>query len=475
MSAVNILVEETVETVTISVTNGADGEAGAAATVAVGATTTGEAGTNASVTETGTAQNKTFDFVIPRGADGAAGADGEAGAAAIVAVGATTTGEAGTNASVTETGDAQNKTFDFVIPRGADGAAGADGEAGAAATVAVGTTTTGEAGTNASVTETGDAQNKTFNFVIPRGADGAAGADGEAGAAATVSVGTTTTGEAGTNASVTETGDAQNKTFNFVIPRGADGGGGGGGKFVDGTNPDDAVYLAGRVGVGVALPVARQHIQGNDAAVVVQRVQGAAGQTANLAEWRNAGGKTLMEVSAEGELTFSGNNDLLRPTASIYVAADILDVAVNALYITGGGLFARIYIGAPNDRQILNLTNVLRVDNAPVYITGNFALGGINNSHGISRVGNDVAIWTSFSNGRLLHYTNPASSGARGVLRYVVLPNGNFGIGVEEPTEKLHVDGKIKATSINFSGLPTSVTGLETGDVWNDNGTLKIV
>jgi hypothetical protein len=182
-----------------------------------------------------------------------------------------------------------------------------------------------------------------------------------------------------------------------------------------------------------------------------------------------------MEVSAEGELTFSGNNDLLRPTASIYVAADILDVAVNALYITGGGLFARIYIGAPNDRQILNLTNVLRVDNAPVYITGNFALGGINNSHGISRVGNDVAIWTSFSNGRLLHYTNPASSGARGVLRYVVLPNGNFGIGVEEPTEKLHVDGKIKATSINFSGLPTSVIGLETGDVWNDNGTLKIV
>jgi hypothetical protein len=35
--------------------------------------------------------------------------------------------------------------------------------------------------------------------------------------------------------------------------------------------------------------------------------------------------------------------------------------------------------------------------------------------------------------------------------------------------------GKIKASSINFTGLPTSVAGLEQGDVWNDNGTLKIV
>jgi hypothetical protein len=162
MSAVNILVEETVETVTISVTNGADGEAGAAATVAVGATTTGEAGTNASVTETGTAQNKTFDFVIPRGAAGAAGADGEAGAAATVAVGTTTTGEAGTNASVTETGDAQNKTFNFLIPRGAAGAAGS-------ATVSIGTTTTGAAGSAASVANSGTGTEAVLDFTIPAG------------------------------------------------------------------------------------------------------------------------------------------------------------------------------------------------------------------------------------------------------------------------------------------------------------------
>jgi len=56
-----------------------------------------------------------------------------------------------------------------------------------------------------------------------------------------------------------------------------------------------------------------------------------------------------------------------------------------------------------------------------------------------------------------------------------VLTNGNVGIGTTTPTEKLEVNGKIKATDINFSGLPTSSAGLDPGDVWNDAGTLKIV
>lgn len=48
-------------------------------TLTVGTTTTGAAGSDASVTNSGTAMNPVLDFTIPRGADGAAGANGQDG------------------------------------------------------------------------------------------------------------------------------------------------------------------------------------------------------------------------------------------------------------------------------------------------------------------------------------------------------------------------------------------------------------
>jgi hypothetical protein len=53
-----------------------------------------------------------------------------------------------------------------------------NGARGAAATVSVGTTTTGNAGTNASVTNSGTSSAAVFNFTIPRGDTGATGAAG---------------------------------------------------------------------------------------------------------------------------------------------------------------------------------------------------------------------------------------------------------------------------------------------------------
>ena len=127
-----------------------------------------------------------------------------------------------------------DKCKDKIYIIGTPGPRGRDG----AGTVTVGTTTTGDAGTNASVTNTGTAQNAVLNFTIPRGETGAVGPQGPqgetgavgpqgpagtAGEAATVTVGTTTTGDAGTNASVTNTGTAQNAVLNFTIPRGETG------------------------------------------------------------------------------------------------------------------------------------------------------------------------------------------------------------------------------------------------------------
>lgn len=122
------------------------------------------------------------------GPAGATGATGAAGAAATVAVGSVTTGNAGTNAQVSNSGTSSAAILNFTIPRGDTGATGpagptgATGPAGTAATVTVGTTTTGTPGSLASVTNVGTTTAAIFNFTVPEGATGATGAAGATGA-----------------------------------------------------------------------------------------------------------------------------------------------------------------------------------------------------------------------------------------------------------------------------------------------------
>jgi hypothetical protein len=123
-------------------------------------------------------------------------------------------------------------------PQGAAGPAGSPGVAGTngtAATITVGSVTTGAAGTSASVVNAGTSSAAVLNITIPRGDVGAAGsagaagpqgpvgAAGAAGAAATVSIGTVTTGAAGSSASVTNVGTSAAAVLNIAIPRGDTG------------------------------------------------------------------------------------------------------------------------------------------------------------------------------------------------------------------------------------------------------------
>ena len=66
---------------------------------------------------------------------------------------------------------------------GKTGPAGADGKDGAAATIQIGTVTTGEPGTQAQVTNVGTTNAAEFNFVIPRGENGTNGTNGAQGPA----------------------------------------------------------------------------------------------------------------------------------------------------------------------------------------------------------------------------------------------------------------------------------------------------
>jgi len=136
------------------------------------------------------------------GADGEDGADGRG----IVSVewasnsGGGSQGDPGTVDTYTITyTDATTDTF--TVSNGEDGTVGPDGTA---ATITVGTTTTGDAGTNASVTNSGTSLDAVFDFTIPKGTDGTDGA--------TIHLGTDVP-----DAGLGENGDLYLRTSNYML------------------------------------------------------------------------------------------------------------------------------------------------------------------------------------------------------------------------------------------------------------------
>lgn len=169
---------------------GSGGGSGEAATIAVGTVTTGDAGTNATITNVGTSSAAIFDFTIPRGNTGTAGATGATGPQGPTGP----TGATGPQGPQGETG-----------PQGAQGIQGEQGIQGIQ----------GEQGPQG---ETGP-QGATG----PEGPQGPQGTTGTAGTAATITIGAVTTGTAGTNVSVTNSGTSSAAILNFTIPRGDTG------------------------------------------------------------------------------------------------------------------------------------------------------------------------------------------------------------------------------------------------------------
>lgn len=169
---VTITDEEHPEGQVFTVLNGADGTG----TTRVGTTTTGEPGTQASVSNSGTPYNAILDFTIPQGPVGPQGPAGQDGAATI-SIHNTYTVSSDTPASVDNVGTAEVASLDFYIPQGPKGDTGDTGPQGpkgdtGMGTVTVGTTTTGAAGTQASVSNSGTSQDAILNFTIPKGDPG---------------------------------------------------------------------------------------------------------------------------------------------------------------------------------------------------------------------------------------------------------------------------------------------------------------
>lgn len=87
-----------------------------------------------------------------------------------------------------------------------------------AATVQIGTVTTGNYGDPATVTNSGTALAAVLNFTIPRGAPGTTG---ETGATPSISIGTVTTAAPGASAAASITGTASAPVLNLTIPAGS--------------------------------------------------------------------------------------------------------------------------------------------------------------------------------------------------------------------------------------------------------------
>jgi len=128
-------------------------------------------------------------------------------------------------------------------PRGNGGVTGPTGPAGPT-TITVGTTTTGSPGSDATVINSGTADDLVLDFTIPAGPTGdigptgptgdigptgptgdigPTGPTGPVGETPTLTIGTVTTGAPGTEATATITGTAPNFVLDLTIPQGPTG------------------------------------------------------------------------------------------------------------------------------------------------------------------------------------------------------------------------------------------------------------
>lgn len=167
---------------------GPQGEPGTAATIAIGTVTTGDPGTEASVTNSGTANAAIFDFTIPRGEQGIQGPKGETGATgaqgpkgdpgAVFTPAVTAEGVL----SWTNNGSLANPDpVNIKGPQGEQGIQGIKGDTGLAATIQVGTVSTGAAGSSVSIINSGNENAAILDFTIPQGIQGIQGPKGDQG------------------------------------------------------------------------------------------------------------------------------------------------------------------------------------------------------------------------------------------------------------------------------------------------------
>lgn len=234
---------------------------------------------------------------------------------------------------------------------GATGPKGDTGDTGAAATISVGSTTTGAPGTSASVVNAGSSSAAIFNFTIPRGdvgatgATGATGAQGPSGVIAVTSpitnTGTSTSAQIGIDQSLITI--AQSQVTNLVSALSGKASTNHASTHTSiGSDPLSNLSISQISSLssvldqkvdgtlsGVVWTVNNHDILSAATSSIGLLIRGANGQTANMFEVRNNAGTVLSSIStggifyAAGNGTFGTATSLARITAQVGTATNI--------------------------------------------------------------------------------------------------------------------------------------------------------
>lgn len=226
--------------------------------------------------------------------------------------------------------------------------------------------------------------------------------------------------------------------------------------------------------------------RGDDAAGDVQEITIGSGLTMTGTTLSASGGGTVDSTITDGGTNPVEGNAIFDALAlKANLAAPVLTGAwdLRAGYGTGGmrpynasgsvaGFGIYNYFGTYCGSIYGDNSGNFLIENAAggyFYIVGNEFRSG--RFHATDANGGDVAT--------PLYVLDATSSHEGGFYCPVVLGAKDKQYWVSERTDRVSLDrtGKLELLSgkLRLTGLPTSASGLSTGDVWNDSGTLKIV
>lgn len=334
---------------------GDPGDPGTAATIAVGTVVSGQ---TASVTNSGTSTAAVFDFVLPKGDPGTPGADGhdgQDGAAATIAVGSVTSGQ---TASVVNSGTSSAAVFDFVLPKGDPGTPGQDGSDGADGVSPTVSTTAITGGTEVTITDAGGAH--TFDVMDgAQGDPGTPGQDGSDGFSPTVSTSAIT---GGTAVVIT---DAQGPhTFNVMNGiNGQDGAPGADGS--DGNDGFSPVVTTSSITGGTEVTIT--DAIGPHVFDVMNGATGQTGQTGPAGADGYSPTATVTKTGSTATISITDKNGTT--TASVSDGTDAQDVTSTFTISTSGWSNSQTLIdGEDYYTYVINLTDIYT--DAPIISIG---------------------------------------------------------------------------------------------------------